>query len=110
MWHVRARFRGEFSLDMGICHRVRRALYMAFLAALAIIVASPLAGAAPASEGEAIASRIWTKLLTRCGDSYFYAGSMFDGQGMLADVQVGHTNVIEFKGVTFHIVPIRVTD
>jgi hypothetical protein len=64
------------------------------------------------SEPAAVAQRVWGVLLTHCptGD-YFYAGSpSLDSGGMLSNVQVGKNPLLEFKGVTFHIVPMRVTD
>jgi hypothetical protein len=94
------------------------------MSAAAALVAGGLAPAAPtnangtraahtapiAGEPATIANRIWAKLLTRCGDTYFYEGSVFDGSGIISDVQVSHQKTIEYKGVRFHIVPIRVTD
>lgn len=62
------------------------------------------------SETASVTQRLWSALLTRCGDTYFYAGSVFDGSGMLSNVEVGHQKVMEFRGVRFHSVPIRVTD
>lgn len=60
--------------------------------------------------GGATAGRLWAALLKQCGDTYIYTGSAFDRSGMLSDVQVGHTKLIEYKGVKFASVPIRVTD
>ena len=55
-------------------------------------------------------TRLWNALLKQCGDSRFYVGSVFDASGMLSDVQVGRTKLIEYKGVKFASVPIRITD
>ena len=67
-------------------------------------------GAARSAGGASPATRLWGALLKQCGDTYIYTGSAFDSSGMLNDVQVGHTKLIEYKGVHFASVPIRVTD
>ncbi len=91
--------------------RRRRSSLLAWMVAgLFGLVVVPCAEAAPAPEGESVAHRLWDKLLTHCGSSYFYSGSVFDGSGMLSDVQIGHQAVIEYQGVRFRTVPIRVTD
>ena len=79
------------------------------IAGLAITGPPAAAKTPPHNEAGSVASRIWGKLLARCGDSYFYAGSVFDGAGMLHDVQMAHQGTLQFKGVQFHSVPIRVT-
>jgi len=68
------------------------------------------AAAATPSPAATVAARIWDKLLTKCGPSYFYGGSVFDRSGMLGDVTAGDTSVMEFRGVRFNAVPMRVTD
>ena len=88
--------------------------------ALLLASVSPLFGAAPrsakrpahaaAGANATPASRLWSSMLKRCGDSYFYTGSAFDNSGMLNDVQMSHTQLVEYKGVSFASVPIRVTD
>jgi hypothetical protein len=83
---------------------------MTAVVALLVIPFAPHARAAAPNEPGVTANKLWSKLLTRCGDSYFYAGSVFDGSGMLSDVQVSHQKTLEFKGVHFNSVPIRVTD
>ncbi|MBO9499546.1 MAG: hypothetical protein J7483_08835 [Novosphingobium sp.] len=91
-------------------------LELRHLAPLALLTSSvfvPNVWAAPPTaspEPAVIAQRIWSSLLTHCGGSYFYAGSSLDAGGMLADVQVGKNDLLEFQGVTFHQVPIRVSD
>ena len=73
--------------------------------------ALPAAGLSRDSEPSVVAERVWNSLLAHCASgSYFYAGSSLDGDGMLSDVQVGKNPVLEFRGVTFHLVPVRVTD
>jgi hypothetical protein len=78
-------------------------------ASLALLMSS-IAQAATVSEPATVAHRVWDALLTRCGESWFYAGSAFDGAGMLSDVQTGHQSLIEYRGVRFNMVPIRITD
>jgi len=41
---------------------------------------------AQAGSPQDLAQRIWGKLLSHCGDSYFYAGSVFDQSGMLSNL------------------------
>jgi hypothetical protein len=82
----------------------------AVLTASLAFLNSCAAQAATTSEPAAVAHRVWDALLTHCGESYFYAGSVFDSSGMLNDVQVGHQTTIEYRGVRFNQVPIRVTD
>lgn len=72
--------------------------------------AKPPAHVGQSSEPAGVASRLWAALLTHCGDTYFYSGSVFDSSGMLSDVQRGHSSVMEYRGVRFTLVPIRVTD
>ena len=69
------------------------------------IAAHASAAAGPAAIGQ----KIFDKLLTRCGDQWFYAGSPFDGAGMLSNVQASHQGVVTYKGVQFHTVPITVS-
>jgi hypothetical protein len=86
----------------------------AAIAALATIcgaLTAPSAPAAPVAEGGAAAQQLWARLLTHCGESWFYAGSVFDRSGMLSDVGAGaHPSVLEFRGVRFNTVPIRVSE
>ena len=90
--------------------RRRRATVIA-LAAICSALAGSIAPAAPVAEGGAAAQQLWVKLLTHCGESYFYAGSVFDHSGMLSDVGAGNNpSVVEFRGVRFNTVPMRVTD
>ena len=63
------------------------------------------------SEAAGVAQRVWGKLLTHCGEDYYYAGSLFDGAGIAADVQVNKTPIkVHFRGVRFTVVPIAVTE
>jgi hypothetical protein len=81
-----------------------------WISALAFTTEAP-ARAAPGSPTGAAAGQLWSRLLAHCGESYFYAGSVFDHSGMLSDVGAGNNpSVIEFRGVKFNPVPIRVTD
>lgn len=85
----------------------------AVLMAAGFLLSTPLSATPPkaAPEPNAIAQRVWAALLTRCGDSYFYAGNAsLDAGGMLANAQVGKNPVLEFKGIQFHLVPIAVSD
>jgi hypothetical protein len=105
---VRAEFRRRYS-QSGRRLAASRLCGIA-LVAVSVCIAS-LAQAAPASESAAVVHRLWDKLLTPCGESYFYAGSFFDRQGMASEIGAGqHPSVMEYRGVRFNTVPIRVSD
>lgn len=97
-----------------LLHEARRAAASALAAAALAtgLVAPGFSGAAPRpqSEGSAEAQRVWSKLLTRCGDSWFYAGSNFDAGGMISDVSTNSGSpVMEYRGARFNLVPVRIT-
>lgn len=98
-----------FCCGRGVDRGIER-LGLAGVIAAGSLVTTQGAHGATLSEPAAVVHRLWDKLLTHCGDSYFYAGSVFDGSGMLSNVQAGHQATLEFRGVKFHTVPIRVTD
>ena len=86
------------------------ALAAMFIGSFASVQSPTPAEAAPPSPAAVEAQKVWGTILSRCGESYFYTGSAFDRSGMLSDVQVGHQKTVEYKGVRFNLVPIRVTD
>ncbi|MDB5584477.1 MAG: hypothetical protein JWR80_9653 [Bradyrhizobium sp.] len=90
--------------------RLCAALIASCCAALLSASRAPAAPPAQIPQAAAVAQRVWSTLLTHCGDSYFYAGSFLDGTGPMGVVIRAHSHLLEFKGVTFHLVPIRVTD
>ena len=96
-------------MQSGSTSIVPRIGFAALTVTAAIVVQEP-ARAAPAPEAAAVAQQIWSKLLVHCGESWFYAGSIFDQQGLLGDVTAGASSVREFRGVRFHAVPIPVTE
>lgn len=66
---------------------------------------------ASAAEPDAVAASVWNKLLAHCGEDYFYSGSVFDGSGTLSGLVVSkNADLIQFRGVKFSLVPIRLTD
>ena len=78
------------------------------LVSLLAFGASLSVDAAPASEADVVAQKIWGKILTHCGESEFYAGSVFDDTGMVSLGARGE--IYEYRGLKFNAVPIRVTD
>src|SRR5262249_25486474 len=64
--------------------------------------AARAAKSAPAARGpQAAIDKIWGKLLTHCGPSYFYAGSIFDKDGF-AIALARKPFLIEFQTVKFN--------
>lgn len=63
------------------------------------------------AEAEATAKQLWDVLLTKCGDSYFYAGSPFDASGNLTILQAQNRQpqATEFKGARFALVPLEMS-
>jgi hypothetical protein len=57
-----------------------------------------LTASAP-SEAETTAQKLWDKIVKKCGDDYFYAGSTLDPSDVL----------LEFKDVAFNVVPKEVS-
>lgn len=89
--------------------RAGRARFWPALIAVAACLTATEAHAAPASGAAVAAEKVWSQLLTHCGESYFYAGSAFDGMSTM-HMFAGDPTLIEFRGAKFHTVPIRVTD
>ena len=94
--------RGKFRVTLATCGLA--------VVCLGTLAAPEVDAAPPASPAAVEAHKVWDAILTRCGASYVYAGSVFDSSGMLNDVQAGHQSRLEYKGVRFNLVPIRVTD
>ena len=64
-----------------------------------------------ASDVDATAKQIWNALLTKCGDSHYYAGSLFNSQGDLRGlVPATKPHQTEYKSARFAIVPIKLTE
>jgi hypothetical protein len=61
-------------------------------------------------EADQKAQALWDKLLTHCGNSYFYVESVFDSSGGLAIVQAHRHEVAEFQKVTFNLVSSKITE
>ncbi|MBL8554611.1 MAG: hypothetical protein JNL41_10065 [Phenylobacterium sp.] len=95
----------------GAASRSDRTTFLALFGALGLACATDAQAAAPPapSETSVVAQRLWGKLLTRCGDDAFYAGSIFDASGMLASVQAYRATYFQFRNPRFHIVPIALT-
>ena len=78
---------------------------------LTALSSASVAQATAPSPAAVEAQKVWGAILSRCGESYFYVGSVFDRSGMLSNVQMGgHQGTLEYKGVRFNTVPIRETD
>lgn len=92
----------------GVIRRLGVILLSACLAVGSVVISPPPAAAAEAAEPAMVAQRIWAKLLTHCGETWFYSGSAFDGEGMLGGTMMAE--FIEYRGVRFNLVPVRVTD
>jgi hypothetical protein len=85
------------------------------LAAILTISATCVTSAAAApkavgGETAAVAQQLFGKILTKCGESYFYAGSGFDYDGLLGASANKNPQKTEYRGVRFTQVPIRVTE
>ena len=88
----------------------RRVSVLSGLIGMLLLFPPPRAHAA-GSEADRMAQQVWDALLTKCGDSYFYSGSVFDRSGMIADLKMSkHQSVYEFKKVRFNLVPMRVSE
>lgn len=62
-------------------------------------------------EAEGVSDQLWDRLLSHCGESYFYAGSAFDKDGAKEFWHLYKPvhDLVEFIDVQFAIVPIPVT-
>lgn len=89
--------------------RVAVALVQGFLRLLIVAFATQASATPPPTPTSYPTEQIWNALVTHCGESYFYAGSALDAAGSMP-MLANRTTLLEFRGVKFHTVPIRVTD
>ncbi len=89
----------------------RTGLARASAASIALMLGAWGGGTDVNTEAEATAKQLWDTLLTKCGDSYFYAGSPFDASGSLTMLQAPNRQprATEFKGAQFALVPVEMS-
>lgn len=84
-------------------------LVVGVLASLGPIQARAADAPPAATDASVVAQRLWGKLLNRCGESAFYAGSVFDSAGMISRVPGSRPRTMEFRGMRFNAVPITIS-
>jgi hypothetical protein len=100
-------------LGEGVDGMIRRMRRVTFGLQAAIFFCVPFgAQSAPAYPGpDAAAQEVWNRVLTHCGESYWYVGSVFDQSGMLGSLAASNDPPpYEFRGARFNTVPIPVSD
>jgi hypothetical protein len=90
--------------------RLRRRVSVLSGGFAALLLFVPSRGQAAPTEADRMVAALWDKLLTHCGDSYFYAGSPLDRFGDLTVLLPPKAPVVmEFQKVRFNVVPLKLT-